>query len=302
VEPRVVDFYTDSLGFRNRQDYQGQAFVLFGDSFAAGTANTQDATLSEILTHTHGIPVYNAAYPAGEIRDYIARLHFVEKAHGADFGAIIVAFEGNDFRCSGAHRIDRGPRWHRVYEYIPSFVRELESYRVLYGLTRRLYHLYRARERVDEDLTVLVERYGGKEVAFLKSYSEKATDPEACTWEEQRGLFESVADRISLMVFMPTKYRVYGSLAASGRKPLPSSPSSTFMRELARDLSIPFLDLTPALVAASEKLLAEGRYTFWRDDTHWNPDGMRAAADAIAEKLRDEALVPRDVDATPPPR
>ena len=145
---------------------------------------------------------------------------------------------------------------------------------------------------MEEDLTVLVERHGGEDVAFLKSYAEKATGPKACTWEEQRSLFESVAERMSLLVFVPTKYRVYGSLPRGGREPLPPSTSSAFMRQLARDLSIPFLDLTPGLVAASEDLLAEGGYTFWRDDTHWNPDGMRVAADAIAELLRRETLVP----------
>ena len=114
VRPRVVDLYTDGLGFRNRRDYEGQAFVLFGDSFVAGTSNTQDTILSEVLTNTHGIPVYNAAYPAGEIKDYVARLHLVEKIHGADFGAIIVVFEGNDFRCASAHRFASRLRAHEV--------------------------------------------------------------------------------------------------------------------------------------------------------------------------------------------
>jgi hypothetical protein len=145
---------------------------------------------------------------------------------------------------------------------------------------------------VEEDLSVFVERHGAEELAFLKSYMEKTTAPEACTWEKQRSLLASVSDRIVLLVFVPTKYRVYGPLSRGRGEPLPASTSSAFMQQLAQDLSIPYLDLTRPLVEASEELLEQGRYTFWRDDTHWNPDGIRTAADAIAERLRAERLVP----------
>ncbi len=32
--------------------------------------------------------------------------------------------------------------------------------------------------------------------------------------------------------------------------------------------------------------LPEGRYVYWRDDTHWNCLGMRAAAASVAAQLR----------------
>jgi lysophospholipase L1-like esterase len=33
--------------------------------------------------------------------------------------------------------------------------------------------------------------------------------------------------------------------------------------------------------------LNEGRYTYFRDDTHWNAHGVDVAARAIAERLRE---------------
>jgi hypothetical protein len=39
-------------------------------------------------------------------------------------------------------------------------------------------------------------------------------------------------------------------------------------------------DLTPALVARSETLLADGRFTWWRDDTHWGGEGIDAGRGA----------------------
>lgn len=285
VEPRVVDFYTDSLGFRNRTDYSGQELVLVGDSFAVGSGTTQDEIVSEILTRDHGIPVYNAAYP-GEIEDYARRVRFLEQALGTGFRTVVMVFEGNDFRCRREDRLEPDRSASRVYSYIPSFVRKLESYRLLYGLTRRAYHVHLARDRVKETLTVLVERYGDEDLGFYKKYVEKARQPEACGWGEIRALFEQVADRIALLAYVPTKYRVYKSFPGEAGGELPPSPSARFMAALAGELSLPFLDLTPALSSASEELLSEGRYTFWRDDTHWNGHGSRVAAAALAELLR----------------
>ena len=41
VEPREIEFVTDSLGFRNGNDYAGQALFLVGDSIAMGEGATQ---------------------------------------------------------------------------------------------------------------------------------------------------------------------------------------------------------------------------------------------------------------------
>ena len=47
-----------------------------------------------------------------------------------------------------------------------------------------------------------------------------------------------------------------------------------------------FLDLKPALVEASRQAYEKsGALLWWRDDTHWNGDGQRAAAAAVYENL-----------------
>jgi len=47
------------------------------------------------------------------------------------------------------------------------------------------------------------------------------------------------------------------------------------------------IDLTQALVNESKRLLPEGKLTFWRDDTHWNPDGIAVAAQIVAKTLNE---------------
>ena len=61
VEPRVVDFYTDGLGFRNRRDYEGQAFVLFGVRTAhppdrARVPRLQRGCLRRPCSRSQGLP------------------------------------------------------------------------------------------------------------------------------------------------------------------------------------------------------------------------------------------------------
>ena len=296
AQPRTIDFYTDSLGFRNREDYAGQRLVLFGDSFVVGNGNSQDAILSEVLMHDHQVPAYNAGYPDG-IAGYVQRFKLLQRIHGTDFRGIVVVFEGNDFPCPPkrsrrppARTVEqRTPSGAGAASYIPQRIRELESYRLFFGLTRRAPDAW-SKEKLSG--IVLVENYGGRDVAFLKSNVEQTKQPTVCAWDLQRRFFENIANRIALAVFIPTKYRVYKSLPGVGGEALAASPASAFMAELARDLSFPYLDLTPALISASERLLEDGQFTFWRGDTHWNENGIRVAADGIAHHLRKEGLVP----------
>jgi hypothetical protein len=58
------------------------------------------------------------------------------------------------------------------------------------------------------------------------------------------------------------------------------------MRELCAHHGFHFLDLKPALVEASGRVFKEtGGLLWWRDDTHWNVAGQRAAAAVIYESL-----------------
>jgi hypothetical protein len=43
------------------------------------------------------------------------------------------------------------------------------------------------------------------------------------------------------------------------------------------------LNLTPEFRKQAEALLARGEYLYWLDDTHWNAEGIRVAAQEIAK-------------------
>lgn len=292
VDPRVVDFQTDSLGFRNTRDYAGQRFVIFGDSFAVGSSTSQEGTLGEVLTRSFDIPAYNAGFP-GTPDEYIERIVHLTRRYGEAFKGIVLVFEGNDFPCAeeeaAAHLARR--RAKRSF-YVPGEIRHLQTYRLLYGLTRRAFYTLVSPARARDNPRVLIEQVGGQDVAFLTHYIQATIRREGCDWAHYRDLFQPVSSRIALIVFVPTKYRVYYPLLGSGARPSLPHVQARFLESLARDMSLPYLDVTPHLVAASRAHLERGAYTFWRDDTHWNGRGIAAAADAIAEALRRRGLVP----------
>ena len=57
---------------------------------------------------------------------------------------------------------------------------------------------------------------------------------------------------------------------------------SAVLHGLCEQHGFPFLDLKPTLVEASRQDYEKsGALLWWRDDTHWNGDGQRAAAATI---------------------
>ena len=97
---------------------------------------------------------------------------------------------------------------------------------------------------------------------------------------------ETVKERIRAVFFVPTKYRVYRDLLDSPpAEPLPDAQWE-YVRELARRLDAPAVNLTGRLQERSALLLDEGGgMTYWADDTHWNRLGVETAAAVVAETL-----------------
>lgn len=70
---------------------------------------------------------------------------------------------------------------------------------------------------------------------------------------------------------------------STGEEP---SGFSVVLRGLCEQHGFLFLDLKPALAAASRRAYASsGALLWWYDDTHWNGHGQRAAAAAIGQHI-----------------
>jgi len=274
-EPHEIAYVIDSLGFRNPADYHGQGFVLLGDSFLAGANDTQSCLISAQLRQHHGLDTYDLGFP-GNMDEYVQRVRAFRKAKGKDFKMALFVFEGNDF-----------------YPFTNSPVEEktvLKSYHAffrhssLWRYTRWLY-LRTQIKKADHDSKPYVRKIGKENVAFLSSEPPLAGG--ATPLEESRLHFVEALNilkpNLVQIFFIPVKYRVYAKWLTD--KPLPNAQLD-YLQQAAKQAGVPVFDLTPTLVLEAERLLPQSQYVYWRDDTHWNCNGMRAVSVPIAQQLR----------------
>jgi lysophospholipase L1-like esterase len=84
------------------------------------------------------------------------------------------------------------------------------------------------------------------------------------------------------VVYAPSKEEAYADWLSSRYGPVNvlASGAAALRDDCARE-GTPFLDLTPALQDEARR----GRQLYWREDGHWNPEGHRIVANAVASWL-----------------
>lgn len=286
-ETRHVRFDTDDMGFRNDQDYGGEPIVLVGDSFVAGTDSDQADVLGNVLRARNGLPVYSLGFP-GNPDDYLGYARRFLKEKSRDVRFVFFIFEGNDLSCSSKQRkkfdaseLSAYDQWKLRYAKAVGKVLALPM--TVFNMAEQVRRMY----FTADDAITETYKVGGNYVAFYGSYIDAALFPH-CSFKFQAP-DEDVLSRTAMVFFIPAKYRVYFDLLENPHGRALPRPASGFvsLRRYCAARGIPAYDLTPVLTDAARRDLAAGRYVFWRDDTHWGPDGIRAAAEVVADKLRE---------------
>jgi hypothetical protein len=275
AEPRHMVFVTDSLGFRNEQDYHGQHYVLVGDSFVAGNSNSQPDLLYTQLLAQYGLDTYSGAYQ-GNLADYASYIRSLQQQNKNDFRVLLFIFEGNDFEDSRARPGYALARFGRRYY---SLFSDYNTYRVTKSLYKRLTRSHTIREGSAIELVEL----GGKKVAFYRQYIDVTR---RASFPEPEGFAQTLAElkpKLEYVYFVPTKYRVYAQYLKL-EKALPNAQWD-YLRNLCMKYQLRCRNMTEPLVRESEALLKQGEFTWWRDDTHWNRYGIAVAARQIASDL-----------------
>ena len=90
------------------------------------------------------------------------------------------------------------------------------------------------------------------------------------------------------MYYIPTKYRVYYPLLENeDKKPLPNVNWKVFS-SIANKLKIPATNLTPIFMLEAKKFYLEnGQFIFWKDDSHWNMNGVTIAAQVVCQTVQE---------------
>jgi len=286
-ERRNVTFHTDSLGFRNSNDYHGQKYLMIGDSFIAGSGTTQNEVITEQLLKEYKIDSYNLAFPGG-IEDYANYIETFEKEFGEKFKAFLFLFEGNDFPISSEQKpVVSGIRTTKIYTKLKNYYNlfdKTDIYRVMYSLVS-IYSLKTDKEKVSQ---VHIETVNGRPIAFYKKYISVSERDYVIDNPEIENHIKLMKNKVASIFFIPTKYRVYYKhISDSNPDKMGALPNKQLelVQRIGNKFGIKVVDLTPALIEESDKILQEGRLSFWQDDTHWNKNGIAVAAKMVAENI-----------------
>jgi hypothetical protein len=286
-ESRKIVFKVDSFGFRNDESYAAQKFILIGDSFIAGNGNSQEDTLSSQLKNKFGSNTYNMGHP-GAVVDYIENIKKFKEKYGAEFKALLFVFEGNDFvKRRGLNKTTEVRKFKQFYRrYLREYKKFFHSTQ-LYRYTFIAYHSVLNKLGLKKKNQVEVLDIKGHKMGVhrpsIKVVKRKAYEAPAY-WEDG---FKSIQENLAAIIFIPAKYRVYHDFPnGDDLKQLPNANWGA-LAEIGNSLGIPMINLTEQLRMASRKLLPKDEFTFWKDDTHWNANGIEVAARILCQTIKE---------------
>jgi hypothetical protein len=284
-EYRRDTFTTDGRGYRNPPDLLSgarPAAVLLGDSFAAGAGNPDDAMLSSELTRRIGAPVYNAAARnVWELDEWLG----VSREIGLDRGWVI--YEHLQGASGPPPTRSKKPPWVR---WRPLSVSPMKIWmsrglrRIQDGVVLPNPHL----RRVDD-----LRLSDGTPMLFLPdpgALTPRQAEEDADRWKDLLARRSEELSRSGLrllVVLVPTKRQIYGPMLEPPSRSLDAAfDSFARLEEGLRGRAVAVVNLAPVFRREAEARVARGELLYWRDDTHWNPAGIRLAAEEIAKALR----------------
>jgi hypothetical protein len=85
-----------------------------------------------------------------------------------------------------------------------------------------------------------------------------------------------------MIVLVPNKHTVYRNLLeGKQKKPIGGQDLLPELASALRAVGISAIDLTPVLRRQADAAFKQNKYIYWRNDTHWNADGVGIVADEI---------------------
>ena len=283
-------FSTDAAGYRNRAETAKPftGILLLGDSFAAGSGVSDSLTLSEQLHAISGRRVYNGALTP----NFWELLQSLQMTRGLVVwqqsereGLPSSTVSEQDWKRQLARKAfgdKRAETAREIYKYATAW----ESYSPLEILCSRAVKLLQNEKIFPNpyrDWVVAARLRNGQEILFLSSEVQKyetdrRTDPEFFVQLKMQLQQKGIG---LLVVLVPDKYVVYRDLTSP---PPPQTERPRYLDVVEQRLAaanVPALNLTPLFRQQAASLLARDEYLYWLDDTHWNGEGIREAAQAI---------------------
>jgi hypothetical protein len=282
----------------------GDSYIEFGES--------DDSTLSELLKQESGLSTLNLGrgwYGPPQYLEVFKRYGLGTKARYA----ILAFFSGNDAEDTRQYiRWQRGGEGGDYYSFVVGrrnfFIRYLHAFRDTY---KAIIHWRKESPKTDTTEGAISNtthpdvgmiQLGGRLVPMYFNYwNQHATSTQLLEREEWKqirtviGQFKALAVQnmiIPIIVFIPTKLEVYGSLydQQSGSRFLSriheqlqfDMNTSDALEAVSQEQSVQMVNLMPAFRA----LARQGKVLYHPFDTHWNVTGRRVAAEVLAKAIQ----------------
>jgi len=304
-ESRKQKFVTDSYGMRNdKTDIDEADIILVGDSYITGNGTSQEYIPSNTLSKVSGKKVAILSVGGLDSKDYEI---FITKYLGKirkDAKIFIFYFEGNDFMTVKKSRIENfddtkyfewgGQKLPIISGKIRIAYERLERNKdkfLLKVLSEKNYFLrnIRAKSHImykkffaefhNSRSKIKYFDIQNKTVGFYY-FEDPKIETDYTTHIIQN---KKILERINGVFYIPTKIRVYSPFIESVN--FETDQKFSFLSNSYSKLKIPVFNLTEILTESASNYLSNNKYIYWRDDTHWNPNGILEAMNFVNKVL-----------------
>lgn len=294
---RHETFTIDAYGFRNpsgRAESGTVSVLLLGDSFAAGSGVADALTLGGQLTSAWGLETYTLA----PILPSLPALASFTGMLQMKPGAWVVHPQTNLYSEAQAWSASpvRYPASTPLQRFRQSMRSEVPPMRIL---VNQMWKSLQNDGWLENPFRSAVHRqrlHNGDDLLFIAGESAPPTvAPETArqiaTQVQYAAKLDAEASRLGLRylaVLVPVKTGAYQHLFdVPGVTPVPYGMIAETERQM-RAAGIRVLNLFGPLTERATALLPRHQFVYWRDDTHWSPSGIGAAAEAIAAVVATE--------------
>ena len=306
IEPRVQYFVTDSYGFRNnRTTIDNSDYILVGDSFISAQGTSQEDIPANILSDIVNKKVATLSWAGSSPKDYEELLQNYLPKIRKDSKIFVFYFEGNDFEKKAKNpknnfinEIDminwRGysiPKWKATIRFAYERLERNKDKYLLKVLSEKNYFLRNIRSKTHLfNRKVLTTWTGTGSPIYYKKIKNNLVGFNYEILKEDEYDFSTyipndpdVIKRINAVFYIPTKASTYSKYLNNNYKK--AYKRLNLLKESFNSLNIPVYDLTEEMVNYVPRYLLKDEYLFWRDDSHWNKNGIFVAMKFISEKL-----------------
>ena len=272
---RPMNVHIDARGFANPASSGPYNAILVGDSFGLGAEQPFDATLVSQISLRTGLSTYNACSVGRAIsrEDLMALIDELDMVNGTVFFELMDRSLGSVSSSPEDPELERFDRWSKNVEYSPlaNVSREIVTRFYDGRLMPNPYALNIARKLLPDGQTVL----------FLNEDLRDATPNQPAWWAKYLHVLNKGLRQRSfrlIVILVPSKYTVYQPLIKDATR----TNKSEALEELQKKLiDVPVVNTTSALQQAAADEVEHGHLLYWPDDTHWNADGVRVAAEQL---------------------